>query len=457
MNSYISELNDYLELYGVLLENNFYSKEKQEDAKELKELIDRLKEPSGYIDFDFPLLKRKISKIFHPDVYTSFNTQSLGIDNVQLLSKVNGVIDDVIQEKKNGNSFAYNEQDPYTDSYEDEEEDFTKNDYFARDQKFPPKPKTEEQLRKERINETINDIKNEVIRTKDYVCMVARDRFNAVFKGIPSTVADYIRIKKRYEDTLMNLTYRDTVITSTLDFLYQAKRVLNDTFTKEVSPLALTYYYNNELSNSQRRMDMTEASLNVAKVRYYQVFDKYAPEYKELIGRWAKGTSEISADIVNINSAINFEVSRNSKDAVIEQLLRKRKRLNKEQEEYPKYEEAKEKIKEFMLKEHPDLAEVYSSYKKEKEKNTKAKEEYLYISQNSKAVKADRLKHVTDEYKKKAEQYDFKIVRLEDEKKRRTSSIFRVRRKYNDFLDRYQNKFENRLEYADMNEISVRR
>ena len=59
--------------------------------------------------------------------------------------------------------------------------------------------------------------------------------------------------------------------------------------------------------------------------------------------------------------------------------------------------------------------------------------------------------------KKKAEQYDFKIVRLEDEKKRRTSSIFRVRRKYNDFLDRYQDKFENRLEYADMNEISVRR
>ena len=53
MNSYISELNDYLELYGVLLENNFYSKEKQEDAKELKKLIDRLKEPSGYIDFDY--------------------------------------------------------------------------------------------------------------------------------------------------------------------------------------------------------------------------------------------------------------------------------------------------------------------------------------------------------------------------------------------------------------------
>ena len=80
MNGNIQELRDYLGLYKVLIEGKYYDPRHSEDAKELLELINKLDDSNNLKDFDFKLLKRKVSKLFHPDIYTSFDTDKLGYD-----------------------------------------------------------------------------------------------------------------------------------------------------------------------------------------------------------------------------------------------------------------------------------------------------------------------------------------------------------------------------------------
>ena len=452
MSGNIKELLDYLELYKVLLEANFYDGSQNEDAEELLSLINRLQDGTNIKDFDFNQLKRKVSKIFHPDIYKSFNTEKLGINNLELLSKVNNAIDEIIIERKNPHVFKYDDEQ-VSDEVFKEDVDYTKNDYFGRDEKFPPKPKSEKELREERIKESIQNAKNEIIRTKDYVCTVAIDRFNATFRNIPSNVNDYIRIKKRYEDMLLNYTYRDKVITSSLTILYEIQKELERSFDKETTDNALTYYYHNLISNKKRRLQNLSIEFENSKQSYYQVFGKYEPEYHQLIGRWVKDVSELKADVYNINSEIQEELNKNTDSKSIKGLLKIRERLEKEQKKSPKYEDAKEEVKRIMLEEHPDLREVYQRYNDLKYELNSSNAEYSYIINNSRQVKINRLNEIKDDYTKRNDHIAKKIKMLEYEHESKKSKIFKTRRNYNDFLDKYQYKYENTAEYVDSQDI----
>jgi hypothetical protein len=461
MDGYLSELIDYLDLYKVLLDNNCYDSSKEKDAENLINLIDDLKERvekgKDLSNYDYSKLRKKVAVLFHPDYFKYKLPDGLNMDAMQLIQKFNGTLDFVV-EGKNKNSFNYNEAEPFSTSYSRRYEDYTKNDYFYDNKQFNHRPMSEElererrrEARQDKMDDFINNIKNGFVRTKDYVCVVAKERFDALFRAIPSNVNDYYNIKRRFENTLNNLSNRENIIASTLDILYSNREDLDNNFNFDTSNLMINNYYKEELNNSINNLRNMEAKLKQSSINYKMILNKYAPLYNQLMQQWVHSTSEIFTDIINANNELHDKTLYEPNEKEVKNIKRRIGRLNKERENYPTVEEARLMVIEHLKNTYPEYQKITDSFFETKSDYENAYKKYDYISKHEIEIKDNKYYSLCDVYREKRNALDNKINKIENKHVNITNKIYDTRVRYGEFLDKYESIYETYEDYKEEN------
>ena len=451
MHSYVAELLDYLDLYKVLLENHFYAENGSNKASELIKMIDLLSiahKNNNLTSYDYKELKKKIAVLFHPDINTITIPKEYNINMLELISKTNGILDSIEKEIGKKNSFDYNEAEPFSTAYERRYEDYTHNDYyydnnpFEKDEEYVRKEQ-EKEKRKAKFDQRIESLKNGIIKTKDYICLISKERFNAMFRDIPSNSNDYYNIKKRFESTLSNLTSRVNVLQTTLMILKSNMSNLNNKYQMDSSNFSIERYYNNLLNESQRYLINKRNEYNNADNIYKQIKYKYSKEYNEMINYWIRTTSEIVTDIINVNNEINEKIFYKGNEKELSLLKKRLKKLNKEREEYLSYEELKVKAVEYLKNNHPDYKEAVEKYNKAQEEYNRANINYLYYYKHKKKIQEEYLENVYKEYKNKYMILDLRIKSSENKRDRIARTIYTTNTRYNEFIDNYASIYDN--------------
>ena len=455
MSGYVSELLDYLELYKLLLEEGYYDQSKKKEATQLMELIDSLnncKSDNNYTSFDFGVLKKKIGTIFHPDIYKTSIPAEYNIDNVSVLAKINGILDDISKSKKD-KSFEYNPSKPFT---KETEEDYTYNDYFYDNERFKPREKDEDfkreersKERKEKMDAFFTEVKTDFYKTKDYICEVAKERFNAMFRDIPSNEKDYSNIKNRFEGALYNLSSRESVLSNTLNILRSKLSELSNNWKMDSSNYSVEKFYNNELERRISILKNTEADLGRATIMYKSMLRKYAPEYNQLMKEWFDTSSEIYRDIVNTNNELNNKIVYDGDDKSIKESRARLNSLSKEQKNYPNINEAKTKVNNYLLSTHEDFKKAFERFFGTKAKYDEVYKSYEYWYSHPREEKDNYFNNLHDRYQLEYDKIDSKIRKIEKKHLKVTRLIFDTRVRYDNFLEKYQNTFENSEQYEE--------
>ncbi len=458
MSGYVSELLDYLDLYKVLLENHFYSDENNDKANELIRLIESLNTAYDNKDlssYNFVDLKRTLSILFHPDRNKIMIPEGLNINSLELLSKTNGIIDSIERETGRKNAFDYNEAEPFSTPYERRYEEYTNNDYYYDDIPFEQNEeyvrKEKEKIeRQEKFDKAVEKIKDGIIKTKDYICLISKERFNAMFRSIPSNSKDYFNIKKRFENSLNNLTSRVNVLQSTLMILNSNMTMLNNNFQNEVSDYNMEMYYNNLLKYAQADYNKKDEAFRKATNRYNQVIKDYSPVYNGMINYWLKETGELLTDIINVDNEIYEKQFYGNDKKEIKLLEKRRKKLNKEKDEYLTFEEMQGKAIEYLKENYPDYKEAIDTFNKTRAEYNKARSDYTYLLNHKQDIQKEQYQRIYKDYNNKYIILDLRIKGTKSKRDRLARTIYNTKIRYNDFIDKYSEIYDKEYENEEV-------
>lgn len=252
----VDELLDFLKLYQEVIEQGLvdvnyasYANKLMEDIKVLEQSS---KNDEALLQYDFKKLKREISAVFHPDRFTSQldNIEDFGV----FFGKTMGIMQDIETLAKGGSSysFKYNsttdnshrrENDSYDEQKEDEEEDFTIGQFL-------------------------------------------KDRFNAIFRGIPANEKDYSRIIERMEKTISNFRVRLQAIEKREKLLKKRKRVNRMRKEEAVSDTAIEEWYYQTLANLQYEYQKDLISQEKATKDCNTRYEQLLPQIHSRLDYW---------------------------------------------------------------------------------------------------------------------------------------------------------------------------
>lgn len=458
MSSNLSELLDYLELYKVLLESKFYDPEKTEDAAALIDLIEKAKakaEKDGRLtEDDCRTLKRKVSVMFHPDMFKQKLPKDLKMDGLQLIQKFNSAMDEVEKEAKNPpkkgpTSFKYSQAEPFSTPYQQRYEDYTKNDYFYSDQKFAKRPPSKEMERERRREERqeqfdtfVDGVKQRIVRTSEYVATIAKERFDAIFRAIPANERDYENIKRRFEAALSSLSSKENVLFSTLLILKMNRSDLDEQFRKDTTVQAINDYYANLINIKYNKVQTLGTIMGQADVYYKRILQKYAPEYNRLMREWSEESSEVFSDIVDAHQELHNKTLYEPDKREAKYIKKKISRLTKERDGYPPVERARMEAIEELKEMYPEYREAVEKYYSTKQAYEAACDEYNYVRQNEVKLKDDEFFRRQETYKKKKSSLDSRIESLENKHNKVVQTISDTRVRYGEFMDKYESVYD---------------
>ena len=452
MSNNLADLIEYLELYKVLLESKYYTPSKEDEANELMEAIENAKkkaEEKGRLsEDDCKSLRRKVSFFFHPDKFSEQLPKGFSIDSLQLIQKFNAAMDEVEKEAKNppkARPFQVNQATQYQQEYDD----FTKNDYFYSDQRFERRPMSRElererrrEERQEQIDTFVDGVKKRIVRTSEFVATVAKERFDAIFRAIPSNANDYENIKRRFEQTLSNLSNRENLLYTTLFMLKINKSDLEDKFKQETTVEAINGYYNELLNAKFNKVQTLGSAMNQFGQYYQSILKKYAPEYNRFLQEWSRGSSAVFSDIVDANQELHDRTLYDPDKKEARQLKGRIIRLSKERDEYPTIEEARRNAIDKLKEMYPEYRNAVERYYSTKNAYDEARKEYDYVIQNADKIRDEEFYRRQDAYLKKKKVLDSRINSTENKHKKVLGSISDTKVRYGQFLDNYEKIYD---------------
>ncbi len=448
MSDNLTELFEYLELYKVLLESKYYNPSKEDDASELITIIEtarqRAEKEGRLTEDDCKSLKRKVAFLFHPDKFSRELPNDFKFDSMQLMQKFNAAMDEVEREAKEqpkARAFKVNPSTWQQQGYDD----YTKNDYFYSDQRPEKRPMSREMEREKRREERqeqfdtfVDGVKRRVVKTGEYVATVAKERFDALFRSIPSNARDYENIKRRFEQTLNNLSNRENILYTTLFMLKMNRADLDESFRQGTTVEAINGYYNEILNTKFSKVQTLGATMSQLEPYYQNILRKYAPEYNRLMQEWSRGSSAVLSDIVDANQELHDRTLYDPNKAEARQLKGRITKLTKERDGYPTIEEARIMAISRLKEMYPEYKTAVERYYSTKTAYEQAREEYNYVIGNAGQIKDEEFFRRQEAYVKKKSSLDSRIESTERKHNRVLGAISSTKERYQQFLATYE-------------------
>ena len=471
MDNYVTELIDYIDTYRSLLERNLYDKDRQKDVEELYSLMDKLNESyyskSGLDSYDFQQLRKRISYIFHPDVYKIEVPQELGINLAQLNARFNGAISSVLKDKKEGATFKYDyhsERQPQQTSngqytYDDDWglNSFRENTrhrrgyYDERGSYHSFEQEREKEERRAYRQEMVDNAKEAIKNAAKSAFQYSKERVGAWLFDIPTTQKDYYSIKNGLTYDVENLKYRRTLAIANARITEQKKDELMKRWQQEVSEQALTNRYNDEVINSFNRVDYYQRELENASRLLMSRLDTHAPEYRKLMAKWEKTAGEIFADFMNSRVELkNKQDGYAPNDGRSErEIMKSIKRFEKELDRYPKRKEAEDIALTEVTKNDDVYKKLQENYNKVLKAYNDAMQSHTILTSNKAHIMRTYIKEINRKYNSSVLGLDIRIKHFNMRDKMLDRDIEHSEQKLKAFIETYGSTFTQSKEQAE--------
>ncbi len=463
MDNYVTELIDYIDTYRLLLERDLYDKSRQTDINELYSLMDKLNESynikSGLDSYDFQQLRKKISYIFHPDVYKVNIPQELGINLAQLNARFNGAISSILKDKKEGATFKYDyqseKQAPVNDNgqykYNDDwgYNSFRENTrhrrgyYDERGTYHSFEQEREKEERRAQRQQMVDNAKEAIKNAAKSAYQYSKERVGAWLFDIPTTQKDYYSIKNSLTYDVENLRYRKTLAMANSRVTEQKKNEILKRWQQEVSEQALTNRYNDEVINSFSRVDYYRRELENANRLLMSRLDMHAPEYRSLMMQWEKTAGEIFADFMNSRVELkNKQDGYAQNDGRSEkEIMKSIKKFEKELDRYPKRKEAENIALTQVTKDDEVYKRLKENYNRVQKAYNEAMKSHVILTSNKAHIMRTYIKEINKKYNSSVLGLDIRIKHFNMRDKMLDRDIEHSEQKLKVFIETYGSAF----------------
>lgn len=457
VNEDISELLDYLQLYREIIHQGLidehYLKHIDALVKEIDTLEAMAENGEDISSYNFASLNKKIGAVFHPDrCHIDFNSLGYPID---MYGKATGIVQDLAKyqresnfafkynstatssesKKKNGNSTSSAQSNYYTYTGENKRKNTTSstqnNNYYSN-------------------NYSKKDTRNDHYDYSDFntsytITDFLKDRFYAIFAGIPSCKEDYDKIKERLDKNIASAKLRLSAIQQRISILnhnknYNKVEWVNATRDSLIEAMYNDRYYSlyNSFFNSQAMQRQAE---NNRGFRYSQL----TPQIQTMYQQWQRDAE------VFYNKYQNLLYIYNEKMCSFEPMEEKEmhQQILELRQYYLNYyydpNKAFNGIMRQVLNNDPD----YCSLAKEAETATiqfqKADATLRDYAMNKNKYKAEIKQKLDDEYQKKDEYFEAELKKAYAREGKVSRKLNDLEAKHTEFVQQYGSTYDSTI------------
>ena len=431
MNYYIEELLDYLDLYKIIIDKNLYDSDRKKDVEEINNLISKLyncyNSKTGMDSYDFNVLRRKMMSVFHPDLYKYKIPKELGFDSTDIAGRFNASIDSILECKKNGE--VYNYDNDYEVSYSGEE--VYKEDVDA--------------LRKEERARKVNEVKDKVKENTSRVLKYMKERIQASLFNVPANVDDYEHIKTTFEKDLRSLDYRKQKTMDALALLRDEKKVIATLWKGALDREKIETKYQKALLQQENVMVNAQFLYEGALKRLERYVEtNYKTEYEDALSYWKNVSDEILADYLNEKTKYENRLNGyiDGDPRTTKEMKRDLKRVEREYKRYPNFEKFKTTMIAKLTKGDKDYKFLKDNAHKYQIAYEEEKREYDSYKENKQEKIRELNQEVNDEYSSRTFKVNAKIKHYERKLGRINNDIMKNIKATNLFTTRYRSEFE---------------
>lgn len=454
MDGYVTELMDYIDTYRTLIRLNLYDSSRKNSADEVYYMLDKLSlsytTKQGLDDFDFGYLKRKINSVFHPDVYTYQLPEDLGIDNVQLLAKVNSALTDIISNKNKGERFRYN-YDVDSDSIPlDNNQGNVYDDFGAQAFKdqfgYRYNPEYERAKRREERMEHFSDLvtnaKERVKAAAQSAFEYSKERIGAWLFDIPANEQDFVNIKNSMRAHIEDMYYRQGLAQANVRMHTRARDNLVNRENQELSMENLNAIYENEVIMSYNRLEFLKREIIATKAKLDERFFTHKPEFDRLMSEWERTSNQLFNGYMDSryelkNVQDGFQQGNRPEKVVKKDIKKQEKQLDR----YPNKQEAINNAVAEVTKDDVIFEQLRAIYDQKVAEYNQTYNRHGYLVANKAQMLNIYAEDIKKKYNKKIFTTDLKIKHFNMRDKQLGREIERTKDKLAQFIDKYEGAF----------------
>lgn len=439
MRNYVEKLLDCLSLYQSLVRQGCLGEEHTEEIKklnaEIEELQNMVRSGGDYTTFDFKTLKKDLARLFHPDIFKP--PVDLLENPDELLGTTFGVmkqIDD-FKKSKGDSSFAYNtatesayrnatdeqyqrrRRASYTESSRTSNTSYQNTNRNAQNSSYNNNSSQETE---EFYEEWEGFTPYEGEETNPFsITQFVTDRFNAIFRGIPSTSDDYEKLLARYEKTEEDLLSQIRILEKCMHSSKNEAVGLRNERSKAVSDVVVDGWYEqklNELWSIKQRALRFYEHIKGQQARRDQ---ELHPTMSQLYENWLQEAQNYAAAYDNLLK--KYQMHRHNLADVDYQQMEER--INKMYETLLEYYTDRDKayndIRADVLRNDPVMQRLTEKAREAREAHNAARDEFENFRRNPELHKRNRRKQTERHYETEIEFADSDY----DQKKRKKDKI----------------------------------
>lgn len=437
----VNELINYLLLYRELILNGQYDPYYKNQAIELLDKISQLEEliqnNSSFATFDFENMKKRFVGVFHPDRF------KIKLENIEssdeIFGKTLGIFQNIseLRRVKSDSQFKYDSTTG--DSYR---ANAPRNNQYKKSSSYTNN--TDKENKQTYQNDDVNDFEDEYEAALPFVLQFISNKFNAIFRGIPSSKEDYENILTRLQKKVDNLQYNDNLFNEVINSIQKRRQYNRTVFLNNMQDEKINRLYYEKISSLREIAYKKRQKYQQAQINCDNRYEILYPEIQGAFNSWQREANHYIAQYRNLVDKYYCamrELTQDDHKSLTQEIQRMRSYIEKN------YTDANLifcKIRDDVLQNDQKYCELAKNLNSAKQSYLRIEQRFQYVLNNPSKCKAEIRKRITDDYEKKDEE---DVIRLDAEKRKKQ----RNQRKLNDAMVK-RNNFV--IEYGETYEKS---
>lgn len=446
----VNELLSYLTLYRELIINKQYDSHYINQATELLNKITQLEEivqsNGNFSNFDFENMKRNFASVFHPDRFRIKLEYIEDPDEIfgKALNSFNEINE--LNRKKSNSQFKYNSTTG--DSYRaNAPRNNSYNQYGQRpNSSYRPTGNTSTNTTNNNGNngdKNDSDLDYEYNEPLPYILQFISDKFNAIFRDIPSSERDYQNILFRLCKRVDNLQRKKNLLTEAIISIQRRQRDNKNTWQNNVKDEEIDKLYYEKLYSLKDILDRKKQMFHQAENNRNKRYEVLLPD---IYGRFERWKTESMVYINQYKRLIdNFhycmtQLTQDDYKPLLKDIEQMREFIERN---YMDPDFTFRQIEKKVLQEDQQYCRLENDLIRAKKGYLKAEQRFQFVLKNQEQCKKDIRDRITEEYSEKSQEDADRLKSVARKKQRIQDSLDDAINQRDEFIKKYGPSYSN--------------
>lgn len=408
----VSELMNYLALYRELILSKqfdpYYQKQAEELLEEILQLEDFTKNNGNLASFNFDKMKNRFVAVFHPDRF------KLNLENIEnpeeVFGKALNIFQDISKEQKNNTSskFTYDSTSQKAYRTNTQQAEHRRRNNNATSSSYQEKTQTQED--DSNFEEDDVDYDKEVEKQVPFILQFISDKFNAIFRNIPSSKEDYENILARFQKKIDSLEAKDSLLTEIINSIQRRRQRNQSIYLDAVSDERINEIYYEKVNYLKDLATKKQIKFRQAQDNCNNRYHILSPEIQGHFTSWQREAQQYYYKYTSLVKKYSYSMSTLSSEdtkSMRQEIERMRRYIDKN---YTDEQAVFTQIRDRVLQGDLEYCELYKNLEKAEQSYDNIQQRLNYILHNPNKYKANIRAKITSEYeaqdKEDSKRYD---------------------------------------------------